>query len=52
MAIPHDNMPPYLNVYIWECVELAPDEIKVTDEPTDGKCVVRWLFNGGELDDK
>lgn len=29
LTIPHDNMPPYMEVYIWECVEATEDELEV-----------------------
>ena len=47
ITLPHDNLPPYLKVYIWECTALTDEERKVTGEPDDGLCVVTWLGNGG-----
>jgi hypothetical protein len=49
LTLPHDNMPPYMKVYIWECVELTDEERIVTGEPEgdDDHCVVSWLSNGG-----
>ena len=47
VTLPHDNLPPYLKVYIWECTELTEDERSVTAEPDDGLCVITWLANGG-----
>ena len=45
ITLPHDNLPPYLKVYIWECTALTDEERKVTGEPDDGLCVVTWLAN-------
>ena len=47
ITLPHDNLPPYLKVYIWECTALTDDERNVTEEPDDGLCVVTWLPNNG-----
>ena len=48
LTLPHDNLPPYLRVYIWECTELTDDERKVTEEPRDDKlCRTTWLANDG-----
>lgn len=47
ITLPHDNLPPYLKVYIWECTALTDEERKVTGEPDDGLCVVTWLPNNG-----
>ena len=48
ITLPHDNLPPYLKVYIWECTALTDEERKVTGEPDDGLCVVTWLANDDE----
>jgi hypothetical protein len=26
MTLPHDNMPPHIKVYIWECREITDEE--------------------------
>lgn len=26
VTLPHDNMPPYIEVYIWECKEITDEE--------------------------
>ena len=49
ITLPHDNLPPYLKVYIWECTELTPEEKLITKEPDDNKCTVTWLKNNGEV---
>ena len=51
LTIPHDNLPPYMKVYIWECVELTDEERIVTGEPwgDDDHCLVSWLSNGGKF---
>jgi hypothetical protein len=49
VVVPHDNLPPYLNVYIWECTELTDEERRITGEPKDNKCVITWLYNGGKV---
>ena len=51
LTIPHDNLPPYMKVYIWECVELTDEERIVTGEPwgNDDHCLVSWLSNGGKF---
>ena len=41
-TIPHDNMPPYREVYIWECVESTEDEREVSGEP-ESQHIVTWL---------
>lgn len=43
-TIPHDNLPPYKEVYIWECVEITDDEKRLLEE----RLVVRWDSHGGE----
>lgn len=43
IAIPHDNLPPYKEVYIWQCVELT-DEEKELEKPL---CNVTFDGNGG-----
>jgi hypothetical protein len=48
ITIPHDNLPPYLKVYIWECTELTDEERAITEEPDDGLCLVTWLANNGD----
>lgn len=50
ITLPHDNLPPYLKVYIWECTEITHDEWSATGEPDDGLCVITWLANGGTWD--
>ena len=47
ITLPHDNLPPYLKVYIWECTEITDDERIVTCEPTDKLWVVTFLGNDG-----
>ena len=48
LTLPHDNLPPYLRVYIWECTELTDDERKVTEEPGGERIWnVTFLGNGG-----
>ena len=49
LTIPHDNMPPFKEVYIWECVEATEYEKFISDEPTPGYCKVIWDPNGGTL---
>ena len=44
-------MPPYIDVYIWECVELTDEEHAITGEPTDSFCMITWLANGGTLEE-
>ena len=43
-TIPHDNLPPYKEVYIWECVEITDDEKRLLEE----RLVVSWDSHGGE----
>lgn len=43
VTLPHDNMPPYLNVYIWECVEISDEERVVTGEPEPDKFRISWV---------
>ena len=47
ITLPHDNLPPYMKVYIWECTELTDAEREITGEPKDNKCKVYFLGNGG-----
>ena len=44
---PHDNAPPYREVYIWECVEATDEEMKLVG-PMKDRFTVRWDANGGE----
>lgn len=46
ITLPHDNLPPYMKMYIWECTELTDEEREITGEPKDNKCRITWLFNG------
>jgi len=50
ITIPHDNLPPYMKMYIWECTEITDEERAITEENKNGdnKCVVTWLPNGGK----
>ena len=48
ITLPHDNLPPYLKVYIWECTELTKEEKLITGEPDDNLCIVTWLRNNGQ----
>ena len=50
ITLPHDNLPPYLKVYIWECTEITEDERLVTCEPKDKSWVVTFLGNDGTPD--
>ena len=47
ITLPHDNLPPYMKVYIWECVELTDEEYAITGEPKNNECVITWLKNNG-----
>ena len=47
ITLPHDNLPPYLKVYIWECTELTKEEMLITGEPDNNLCIVTWLRNNG-----
>lgn len=47
LTIPHDNMPPYKEMYIWECVESTKDERGISDEPELPYFKVVWDPNGG-----
>ena len=49
ITLPHDNLPPYMKMYIWECTELTDEERLITGEPNDNKCVITWLYNGGKV---
>jgi microcystin-dependent protein len=49
ITLPHDNLPPYMKMYIWECTELTDEERRITGEPKDNKCVITWLYNGGKV---
>ncbi len=44
LFLPHDNMPPYKEVYIWECIE--SDETQSIDPPAQ-QCTVTFDANGG-----
>ena len=33
MTIPHNNIPPYREVYIWECLETTDEERRISGEP-------------------
>lgn len=47
ITIPHDNLPPYREVYIWECIESADDEPGISGEPPDDTRNIIWDPNGG-----
>lgn len=51
ITLPHDNLPPYMKMYIWECIELTDEEHAITGEPQDNMCVITWLYNGGKVGD-
>ena len=46
ITLPHDNLPPYLKVYIWECTELTDEEREITQEK-EKRWYVTFLGNGG-----
>lgn len=48
ITLPHDNLPPYMKMYIWECTELTDEEYAITKEPR-GQCMITWLYNGGKV---
>lgn len=48
ITLPHDNLPPYLKVYIWECTELTKEEKLITGEPDNNLCIVTWLGDNGQ----
>ena len=50
VAMPHDNMPPHREVYIWECVEATDSEMQASGEPDEGFCEVVWDANGGVME--
>lgn len=37
ITIPHDNMPPYVEVYIWECMEATREEQMESGEPPNNQ---------------
>lgn len=47
VTLPHDNMPPYKEVYIWECLEATKEEMQISGEPAEASYVVTWDENGG-----
>ena len=47
ITIPHDNMPPYKEVYIWECVESTDEERRQSGEPPDNYYTIIWDYNDG-----
>jgi len=52
VTIPHENMPPMMEVYIWECMEVSDYERDLSGEPAANKeefCVVKWDSEGGSL---
>ena len=49
ITYPHDNMPPYKEVYVWECVEMTDEEEQVVG-PINDTHVVRLHENRGEED--
>ena len=48
VTIPHNNMPPYKEVYIWECVESTDEEKLINGEPDIEHCKIVWDPNGGK----
>ena len=48
ITVPHDNMPPYKEVYIWECLEATDEEMEASGEPTTVSYTITWDENGGE----
>lgn len=47
ITYPHDNMPPYKEVYIWECIDTTPYEKTISGEPPTQIWKVEWDSNGG-----
>lgn len=47
ITYPHDNMPPFKEVYIWECYESTEDERVVSGEPEIRYCRIVWNPSGG-----
>ena len=46
-TIPHDNMPPYMEVFAWECLEATEDEKRWSGEPTGVQYKVTFHFGDG-----
>ena len=46
VTIPHDNLPPYREVYIWECLEITDEEMEVI-HAIIGSFIVEWIPNNG-----
>ena len=46
ITIPHDNMPPYMEVYIWECMEVDENELEPL-KPIRESFQIRFDPNGG-----
>lgn len=46
-TVPHDNLPPYREVYIWECLEVSDEEDEVVHEIAP-YFVVEWMPHNGE----
>lgn len=45
ITIPHDNMPPYVEVYIWECMEATREEQMESGEPPNTYYKVTFDYN-------
>lgn len=43
ITLPHSNLPPYVEMYMWECVEIT-DEEKYEEE----YCKVTWISGFGK----
>ena len=44
-TMPHSNLPPYREVYIWECLEVTDEERRISGEPWE------IVYDMGEADD-
>ena len=46
-TIPHDNMPPYMEVFAWECLEATEDEKRWSKEPDPEEVKHKVVFHFG-----
>ena len=47
VTLPHDNMPPFKEIYIWECMESTAEEQAISGEPPENRDTITWNPNGG-----
>lgn len=47
ITMPHDNMPPFMETFMWECIEPTEFEMSISGETQSELCQVTWIHGNG-----